>query len=203
MDIINMWGMGATELEDDINIIKTWLVGGSEGQTYPINERFLARLKYDNKKYGWFDFGSIEEKWDSIIGYKYDYKLNDPNLETTAIKIRKELMEFIEDMNNNPDSYFKKNVTKTDDDDGLWVVTYLETNDGEYRFGNVNGHIFHSKDEAWLVALHDAEEYSKYNGYSNRVDKAHYRIDAIGEINEMWPSTLMCRWEVQKVSWAK
>ena len=198
MDIINLWGVGDTELEDDINIIKTWLVGGSEGQTYPINDRFLARIKYDDKKYGYFDFSSIEEKWDDIIGYKYDYKLNDPELETTAIKIRKELMEFIEDMNNNPDLYFKKNVDKIEDDVGMWVVTFLETDYGEYNFGNVNAHIFHSKDDAWLVALHDAEAFSKYNGFTNRVDKIHYRIDAIGKSNE-----LQCRWELQKLTLAK
>ena len=86
--------------DTDINIIKSWLIGCSDGQTYPINDRFLPRLKGLN-----FNFEQIEEQWDNIIGYKYDYKIDDPNLEKVANDILKNLNEFIENVNKDPQKY--------------------------------------------------------------------------------------------------
>ena len=85
--------------DTDINIIKSWLIGCSDGQTYPINDRFLPRIKFE------FDFDRIEEQWDNIIGYKCDYKIDDPNLDKVANDMLKNLNEFIENVNKDPKKF--------------------------------------------------------------------------------------------------
>ena len=87
--------------DTDINIIKSWLIGCSDGQTYPINDRFLPRIKGLE-----FNFERIEEQWNNIIGYKYDYKIDDPNLEKVANDMLKNINEFIDNVNKDPQKYF-------------------------------------------------------------------------------------------------
>lgn len=87
--------------DTDINIIKSWLIGCSDGQTYPINDRFLPRIKCLK-----FNFDRIEEQWDNIIGFKTDYKIDDPNLEKVANDMLKNINEFIDNMNKDPQKYF-------------------------------------------------------------------------------------------------
>lgn len=87
--------------DTDINIIKSWLIGCSNGQTYPINDRFLPRIKNPG-----FNFDRIEEQWDNIIGFKNDYKIDDPNLEKVANDILKNINEFIDNVNKDPQKYF-------------------------------------------------------------------------------------------------
>ena len=87
--------------DTDINIIKSWLIGCSDGQTYPIIDRFLPRIKALE-----FNFERIGKQWDDIIGYKYDYKIDDPNLEKVANNMLKNLNEFIENVNKDPQRYF-------------------------------------------------------------------------------------------------
>ena len=86
--------------DTDINIIKSWLIGCSDGQTYPINDRFLPRIKCLE-----FNFERIEEQWDNIIGYKCDYKIDDPNLEKVANDILNNINEFIENVNKDPKKF--------------------------------------------------------------------------------------------------
>lgn len=95
MDIKNIF----TE-DTDLNIIKSWLVGCSDGQTYPINDRFSPRIKALN-----MNFDRIEEAWDNIIGWKYDYKIDDPKLNDVANDILKNLNEFIDTVNKDPQKY--------------------------------------------------------------------------------------------------
>lgn len=87
--------------DTDLNIVKSWLVGCSDGQTYPINDRFLSRIKNLN-----FNFDRIVEQWDNIIGWKYDYKIDDPKLNDVANDILKNINEFIENVNKDPQKYF-------------------------------------------------------------------------------------------------
>ena len=95
MDKINIF----TE-NTDINIIKSWLIGCSDGQIYPINDRFLPRIRG-------IEFNDrIEEQWDNIMGSKYDYKIDDPNLEKVASDMLKNINEFIENVNKDPQKYF-------------------------------------------------------------------------------------------------
>lgn len=95
MDKINIF----TE-NTDINIIKSWLIGCSDGQIYPINDRFLPRIRG-------IEFNDrIEEQWDNIMGSKYDYKIDDPNLEKVANDILNNINRFIENVNKDPKKYF-------------------------------------------------------------------------------------------------
>ena len=87
--------------DTDINIIKSWLIGCSDGQTYPINDRFLPRIKCLK-----FNFDRIEEQWDNIIGFKTDYKIDDPDLERVANDMLKNINEFIDNVNKDPQKYF-------------------------------------------------------------------------------------------------
>lgn len=87
--------------DTDINIIKSWLVGSTDGQTYSINDRFLPRIKELE-----FNFDCIEEAWDNIIGWKHDYKVDDPELSEVANDILKNINEFIENVNKEPQKYF-------------------------------------------------------------------------------------------------
>ena len=86
--------------DTDINIIKSWLIGCSNGQTYPIKDRFLPRIKALN-----MDFDNIEEALDNIIGWKYDYKIDDQKLNDVANDILKSLNEFIDTVNKDPQKY--------------------------------------------------------------------------------------------------
>ena len=99
--MINMDCANIFTEDTDINIIKSWLIGCSDGQTYPINDRFLPRIKCLE-----FNFDRIEEQWNNIIGYKYDYKIDDPNLEKVANDMLKNLNEFIDNVNKDPQKYF-------------------------------------------------------------------------------------------------
>lgn len=97
MDCVNIF----TE-DTDLNIIKSWLVGSTDGQTDSINERFLPRI---NGLY--LNFDCIEDAWlDNILGWKYDYKVDDPKLSEVANDILKNINEFIENVNKDPQKYF-------------------------------------------------------------------------------------------------
>lgn len=99
-DIVNLW------IEDsDLNIVTTWLVGGTSGQTYSILDRFLPRIKIDEDKYI-YDFCDIETEVNEIIGYKYDYKLDDLELIPRAREIVDGLNAFVEKVNAHPENYF-------------------------------------------------------------------------------------------------
>lgn len=93
--------------DTDINIIKSWLVGSTDGQTYSINERFLKRINGLD-----MNFDCIESAWDDIIGYKHDYKIDDPKLDEIANDILKNLNEFIEKVNKDPQNYFGGEMKK-------------------------------------------------------------------------------------------
>ena len=83
--------------DTDINIIKSGLIGCSDGQTYPINDRFLPRIKHTE-----LILERFEDLSDNIIGCKYDYKIDDPNLEKVANDILNNINEFIDTVNKDP-----------------------------------------------------------------------------------------------------
>ena len=61
-EIINLW-----KEDSDYNVVKTWLVGGTGGQTFSILDRFIPRIKVDDTMFV-YDFGDIEQEVDEIIG---------------------------------------------------------------------------------------------------------------------------------------
>ena len=52
------------------------------------------------------NFDCIEEKWDDIIGYKHNWKLDEKGLDEEVKRIVNELNELIADINANPNKYF-------------------------------------------------------------------------------------------------
>lgn len=105
-DIENLWSEDSA-----VNVVKTWLVGGTSGQTYTVTILFLPKLKVDETKYV-VDYCDIEPQIDEIIGYKHDYKLDDPELPVRAQEIISGLEEFIQKVNANPERYFRQTRTE-------------------------------------------------------------------------------------------
>lgn len=99
-DIVNLWSE-----DTDLNIVKTWLVNGTGGQTYSISDCFLPRIKIDEDVYD-YDYCGIEGAVDEIIGYKHDYKLDDPELEVRAKEIVDGMVKLVECINAHPENYF-------------------------------------------------------------------------------------------------
>lgn len=99
-EIENLWGE-----DTDLNIVKTWLLNGTFGGTHTVVDRFLPKIKVDETKYD-YDYCSIEMPIDEIIGYKHDYKLDDPELEVRAKEIVDGMVKLVEDINAHPENYF-------------------------------------------------------------------------------------------------
>lgn len=100
MDIRNIF----TE-DTDLNIVKSWLCGSTDGQTYSLGERFLPRLT-DPRAENHTD--CIEGKWDEVIGYWHFFKVDDPALQTAAEDMLKRIEDFIAEVNADPDKFFPK-----------------------------------------------------------------------------------------------
>lgn len=100
MDIRNIF------MEDtDLNIVKSWLCGSTDGQTYSLGERFLTRITAPQAA---FNFDRIEGRWDDVIGYKHDFKVDDPALQSAAEDMLKRIEDFIAEVNADPDKFFPK-----------------------------------------------------------------------------------------------
>ena len=99
-EIENLWSE-----DTDMNIVKTWLLNGTFGGTHTVTGRFLSRISIDESKYD-YDYCRIEVPVDEIIGWKHDYKLDDPGLEVRAKEIVDGLNEFVKEVNAHPENYF-------------------------------------------------------------------------------------------------
>ena len=91
--------------DTDLNIVKSWLCNSTDGQTYSINGRFLPRIKIP-EGLDW-DFCDIDAEWNEIIGWKHDYKVDDPEMEEAAKSLLADIEAFIAKVNSNPQKYFK------------------------------------------------------------------------------------------------
>lgn len=99
--------------DTDLNIIKSWLCDSTDGQTYSINDRFLPRIKIPDELE--WDFGG---DWDEIIGWKHDYKVDDPEMQKRAEEMLRDINAFIRKVNANPQGYFSARRTTTE---GIFV----------------------------------------------------------------------------------
>jgi hypothetical protein len=96
--------------DTDLNIVKSWICGSTDGQTYSISDRFLPRIKIPDGLE--WDFCKIEMEWDEIIGWKHDYKVDDPKMEKKAEEILSNINAFIEKVNTEPQKYFDSEEDK-------------------------------------------------------------------------------------------
>lgn len=102
-DVINMF----TE-DSEINYLKTWLCGGSGGQTYPIHDKIFDINVDEIMRRGFaYDFCDIEMQFDNALGFKHDYKVDDKELDSVANDILNRLHSLSKDINENPSKYFK------------------------------------------------------------------------------------------------
>lgn len=90
--------------DTDLNVVKSWLCGSTDGQTYSVNDRFLPRIKIPDELE--WDFCKIEMEWDEIIGWKHDYKVDDPEMEKKAEEILSNINAFVEKVSAEPRKYF-------------------------------------------------------------------------------------------------
>lgn len=141
--------------DSDINIVKSWLVGSTEGAPYSIKDRYLKYIanpqivdftftKYPSKKPVYrYDFREIAEKWDGIVGCKHDYSVDDPELETVAGRIDKELKEFIGDINKHPERYFEE-IKNNDHLEYYWTKQI-----GRITVASCDGVTYSSAEKCW------------------------------------------------------
>lgn len=192
---VNLWKMTGNDLVDGVNIIKTWLCNGSDGQTYPINDYYLKKIEIPDNEIKYWDFAKIEAEWDDIIGFKHEYTIDDPELDNIAKEIDKELREFIDKCNYDHSiccDFPKDEPKKTKD---YYVATYKS----KYSFGCVGSLIFETEDEAWNCALNDSNEYLKGRNGQNEYRRGNRRI-TFTSLNNNEDD---CIWEIQKMKMSK
>ena len=94
--------------DNDFNICLSWLCDSTDGQTYSIGDWFVKKLKqpegmdYDtwrNLLVGVFNW----QVWEDSIGWKHDYRVDDPEAKKAAQKMAIRLNKLIELLNENPD----------------------------------------------------------------------------------------------------
>jgi len=102
MDIENIF-TGDT----DFNICKSWLCGSTDGQTYSISDHFGKKLRrpegWTEREYwdameGFFNWQVLED----VIGWKHDYKVDDPEVDIAAQRMADGLNDLIAKVNENP-----------------------------------------------------------------------------------------------------
>ena len=93
--------------DTDFNICKSWLCGSTDGQTYSISDHFGPKMRrpdgMDEKEWwnlteGFFNW----QVWEDTIGWKHDYKVDDPEVDIAAQKMVEGLNDLIAKVNENP-----------------------------------------------------------------------------------------------------
>lgn len=107
-------------MEDtDFNICLSWLCDSTDGQTYSISEHFGKKLKkpestsemeWTNKITDIFNW----QVWEDAVGYKHDYRVDDPAAKAEAERMVRELNTIIDRVNADPDYLHW-------DRDGVWL----------------------------------------------------------------------------------
>lgn len=91
--------------ETDFNICKSWLCGSTDGATYSLSDCFgwkiierpdgVPQNAYNNLVEGCF----CTQEWEDAVGYKHDYKVDDPNLDLQAARMVKRIDAYIKKLN--------------------------------------------------------------------------------------------------------
>lgn len=104
--------------DTDFNICKSWLCGSTDGQTYSISDHFGAKMRrpdgmdemeWWNLTEGFFNW----QVWEDVVGWKHDYKVDDPEVDIAAQKMADGLNALIDKLNADPGYW--KNETQTVD----------------------------------------------------------------------------------------
>ena len=87
--------------DNDFNICKSWLCDSTDGQTYSISDWFGKKLVpcpvefFCNELEGCF----CTQEWEDAIGYKHDYKVDDPKVDMEAFTMVVRLNAYIDKLN--------------------------------------------------------------------------------------------------------
>ena len=108
-------------MEDtDFNICLSWICDSTEGQTYSISDHFAKKMKrtenmseddWIDKTMDFFNW----TVWEEAVGWKHDYRVDDPAAQEVAARMVKELNALIERLNEDPD-YLNW------DGEGVWLL---------------------------------------------------------------------------------
>ena len=131
--------------DTDFNICKSWLCGSTDGQTYSINDHFGEKMRRPDgmgEREWWnltADFFNWQA-WEDTIGWKHDYKVDDPEADFAALKMVEGLNGLIAKLNENP---------------RFWLVDDFPTEDCEAKFyGNAEA----IADKAYALVCDELEK---------------------------------------------
>lgn len=102
--------------DTDFNICKSWLCGSTDGQTYSVSDHFGQKLRrpenmteaeWLDKTEGVFNW----QEWEDTIGWKHDYKVDDPEVDIAAQKMVDGLNALIDKLNADPGYWQDKTQT--------------------------------------------------------------------------------------------
>lgn len=98
-----------------LNIVKSFLCGCSDGQTYPIIEKVFRfnvdKIKMIEDKGFEYDCCVVNDKISMIVGPRVDYKVDDPNLTIIANDILVDLDSLRSNLVEYPERFFQKKNT--------------------------------------------------------------------------------------------
>ena len=157
-EIANLW-----KENNDMNIVKSWLIGLTDGATYPINNWFLSKIHPGDYK---FDFSRIEEKWDDCIGPCGYLHIDSDSLDSWAKRIVTNLNNFIAEINANPGKFFGTVF-------GTGFTWVAESTDGSYHERSIR--TFETQEECYNDMMFHAIDKMKWNvEYTDVVDDPFY-----------------------------
>jgi len=109
MNKYNLFTTTDDPVTDKLNIIKSWLCGCSDGETYPILQK-VADIDFKRVDLEHFDGStfSMEEQLNDIIGYDYNHSIDDPELDGIAKRMLDEIDALMEDIYAHPEKYMDR-----------------------------------------------------------------------------------------------
>ena len=94
--------------DTDFNICLSWLCDSTDGQTYSISDHFAKKMKppqgmgekeFLDKTMDFFNW----VVWEDAVGWKHDYRIDDPAAIAEASRMVRELNALIDHVNKDPD----------------------------------------------------------------------------------------------------
>lgn len=94
--------------DNDYNICLSWLCDSTDGQTYSISDWFGRKLvcppnmdkdRWDECLWDVFNW----QVWEDTVGWKHDYRVDDPEAAVAAKKMVRDLNTIIDLLNTDPD----------------------------------------------------------------------------------------------------
>ena len=87
--------------DNDFNICKSWLCDSTGGQTYSLSDWFGKKLVPCPAEFLWNELEGCfcSQEWEDSIGYKHDYKVDDPKVDEEAQAMADRINAYIGKLN--------------------------------------------------------------------------------------------------------